>query len=291
MPVAFLPVDPLPVFEVGVLRIGRLAFGLAEQPGRLAGLGGLVAGGLPGTLGLAAERFVVPVEHPGDVHLLGDAQHGLADVVDDECGNEEDLEHGEEHRQVLHQLLLRLRHGRADRRTSGDHALLDEVQATEQQDEQDVGEGGAETLGDRVDRRLRQVDAERLHRVLPEERLVQGRVDRKIARDEAGIGRLGLVPECPPHRRGDGLSGAVGLVGQAVEHPEHDEEDGHLRHQRQTRGHGIDLVLLVELHHLFVELRLVVAMLVLQLAHLRREPLHLEHALRALQREWRGHRP
>ena len=89
---------------------------------------------------------------------------------------------------------------------------------------------------------------------------------------------------------GDGQRGAVGLVGQAVQHPEHDEEDRHLRHHRQTRGHGIDLVILVELHHLFVELRLVVAMLVLQLAHLGREPLHLEHALGALQRERGGDR-
>ena len=112
---------------------------------------------------------------------------------------------------------------------------------------------------------------------------------RQIPRDEAGISSLRFVPERLPHRGGDGLRGTVRLVRQAVEDAEHDEEDGHLRHQRQTRGHGIDLVLLVELHHLFVELRLVVAMLVLQLAHLRREPLHLEHALGALQRQRRGH--
>ena len=44
-------------------------------------------------------------------------------------------------------------------------------------------------------------------------------------------------------------------------------------------------MLLVELHHLFVELGAVVAVLGLQLAHLRRQPLHLEHALGALQRQ------
>jgi hypothetical protein len=58
-----------------------------------------------------------------------------------------------------------------------------------------------------------------------------------------------------------------------------------LGQQRQTRGHRVDLVLLVELHHLFVELGAVVAILVLQLAHLRRQLLHLEHALGALERE------
>ncbi len=58
--------------------------------------------------------------------------------------------------------------------------------------------------------------------------------------------------------------------------------------KRQTRRQRVDLVLLVELHHLFVELGAVVAVLGLQLAHLRRQPLHLEHPLGALQRQRRG---
>ena len=49
-------------------------------------------------------------------------------------------------------------------------------------------------------------------------------------------------------------------------------------------------MLLVELHHLFVELLAIVAMLVLQFAHLRRKPLHLKHPLGALEGQWSGDR-
>ena len=41
-----------------------------------------------------------------------------------------------------------------------------------------------------------------------------------------------------------GSAAPLGAYVEPVEHPEHDDEDGHLRHDRQTRGHGIDLVLL-----------------------------------------------
>ena len=84
---------------------------------------------LAGALRLAAERLVVAVEAARDVGLLGDAQHRLRHVVDDQTGQEEHLEDGEHHRQVLHQLLLRRRHRRADRGAGGDHPLLEEVQA------------------------------------------------------------------------------------------------------------------------------------------------------------------
>jgi hypothetical protein len=73
--------------------------------------------------------------------------------------------------------------------------------------------------------------------------------------------------------------------GEAVQHPVHDDEHRHLQQQREARGHRVDLVLLVQLHHLFVELLSIAAVLLLQLAHLGLQLLHLEHALGALQHE------
>ena len=71
------------------------------------------------------------VELLGDVEVLADAEQRLGDVVDHEAGDEEDLEDGEHHRQVLHQLGLVGRHRRADRGTRGNHLLLGEVEQTE----------------------------------------------------------------------------------------------------------------------------------------------------------------
>ena len=70
-----------------------------------------------------------------------------------------------------------------------------------------------------------------------------------------------------------------------MQHAIHNEEDRHLQQKRQTRGEGIDLVILIELHHLFVELLAVVFVLGLELLHLGLQALHLKHALSALQRE------
>ena len=53
---------------------------------------GLLPSGVAGALGLATERLVVAVERPGDVGLLHDAEDRLEDVVDDQGGQEEDLE-------------------------------------------------------------------------------------------------------------------------------------------------------------------------------------------------------
>ena len=64
------------------------------------------------------------------------------------AGQEEHLEDGEEHRQVLHQLLLRRRHGGADGCSSCHHALLHEVQRAEHDDEQDVPEAVGESVGE-----------------------------------------------------------------------------------------------------------------------------------------------
>ena len=152
------------------------------------------------------------------------------------------------------------------------------------------GSPSPKLLTDGVDGRLRQVEAERHHGVFAEQGLVQRGVDRQEARDETRVIGLGGVAEGAPHRRRNRQRGAFGLVGQAVQNLEHDDEHRHLRHDRQTRGHRVDLVLLIELHHLFVELGLVVAVLVLELAHLGGQALHLEHALGALQRQRCGDR-
>jgi len=50
---------------------------------------------------------------------------------------------------------------------------------------------------------------------------------------------------------------------------------------------GLIFVLLVELHHLFVQALAVTLVQVLQLAHLRLQLLHLEHSLGALQGQGR----
>ena len=73
-----------------------------------------------------------------------------------------------------------------------------------------------------------------------------------------------------------------------MEDLEHDDEDRELQQQRETRGQRIDLVLLVELHHLFVQLLAIATVLLLQPSQLRLQPLHLEHALGGLQLEGCG---
>ena len=60
------------------------------------------------------------------------------------------------------------------------------------------------------------------------------------------------------------------------------DEDRHLGQERQATPERVDLVLLVELHQLFVELLLVVLVLRLQLLHLGLRPLHGDHRLRLL---------
>ena len=72
---------------------------------------------------------------------------------------------------------------------------------------------------------------------------------------------------------------------QTVHRPEHDDEDRHLCEEWETGCQRVDLVLLVQLHHLGVQLLTVALELRLQSAHLGLQALHLEHALRALQCE------
>ena len=93
---------------------GEVPLGLREHAAAAVSLGEF-ASVLAGALRLAAEGFVVTVKAPCDVRLLPDAQHRLGHVVDDEAGEEEDLEHRERHGQVLHDLLLGGRHRRAHR--------------------------------------------------------------------------------------------------------------------------------------------------------------------------------
>ncbi len=80
------------------------------------------------------------------------------------------------------------------------------------------------------------------------------------------------------------------LVGVAHD-AEQREEDRHLHQEREATRKRVDLVLLVELHHFFVELGAVVLVLRLELLDLRLRPLHVHHRLGLLggEREEREH--
>src|SRR6266550_4821396 len=77
-------------------------------------------------------------------------------------------------------------------------------------------------------------------------------------------------------------------MSECVEEP---DEDRQLGHQRQTRGGRVDVVLLVELHQLFVELRPVALVLPLDLLHLRRVRLHVLHRVDLLHRQGNEQHP
>ena len=63
------------------------------------------------------------------------------------------------------------------------------------------------------------------------------------------------------------------------------DEDRELREHRQARRRRVDVVLPVELHQLFVLLRLVALVLLLDLLHLRREALQVLHRVDLLHRQ------
>src|SRR5512133_2167526 len=63
------------------------------------------------------------------------------------------------------------------------------------------------------------------------------------------------------------------------------DEDRELRQQRQARRRRVDVLLLVELHQLFVELLAVALVLALDLLHLRRIRLHVLHRMDLLDRQ------
>ena len=137
--------------------------------------------------------------------------------------------------------------------------------------------------------RLRQVKAERQH-------LVLAALGNKAVIELGGLGDvIGIEDDLANWNRivfaeirriAGRFIGEERWSAQPTQNPIHDEEDGHLQEQRQTRGQRIDLVLLVELHHLFVELLAIVFVLGLKLLHFGLQALHFEHALGALQSQW-----
>lgn len=72
------------------------------------------------------------------------------------------------------------------------------------------------------------------------------------------------------------------FFGQTAQNAEHNDEHRHLGQQWQTRSQRVHLVLLVELHHLFVQLLAITFVLILQLLHLWLKTLHFQHSLGAL---------
>ena len=137
-------------------------------------------------------------------------------------------------------------------------------------------------------RRLRQVEPERHHFVLTSQRnqaLIQLGCLGDVIRVEHGLADRNLVRGAELRCFTGRSVGKRRRTAQTMQHAVHDEEHRHLQQQRQARGQGIDLVLLIELHHFFVELLAVVFVLSLELLHLGLQTLHLEHALGALQRE------
>ena len=132
-----------------------------------------------------------------------------------------------------------------------------------------------------------QVEPEGVHLAGDAQVLVELRVVVEVARVE-GAEVLERPPfGCRPARpkAAAHVLGVAVRVGEAVEHPVEDDEDRHLQQQRQAAAHRVDVVLLVELHHLLVELLPVVLVLRLQLLHLRLEPLHGHHRPGALERQ------
>ena len=143
-------------------------------------------------------------------------------------------------------------------------------------DEDEVGECVEEAAGDRGGV-LRQVHPEEVLRVR-----------------QAELREVALVGVEVALRAGAERGVQVGATwGCACTGSRHDaeerEEDRHLHQERQTTRERVDLVLLVELHHLFVELGAVVLVLRLELLDLRLRPLHGDHRLRLLRGEREQH--
>ena len=96
-----------------------------------------------------------------------------------------------------------------------------------------------------------------------------------------------------PHRsRNRSLNGAGGrdVVLDRPQDPEQREQHRHLDDERQAAGERVDVVLLVELHQLFVLLLLVVLVLRLELLDLRLDALHRDHRSRLLRGQRQQHR-
>ena len=148
-------------------------------------------------------------------------------------------------------------------------------------DQQEVGERLDEPVGERRAGAPREVDAEGVHVRLADERLVEGVAVVEVLGAEALAHRRGRDDAHlhQPHLQ----AGELVRAGQPANHVEQDREDRRLDQQRKATTNGVDVVLLVERHHLFVELLAVVLVLDLQLPDFRLEPLHLDHRPGALE--------
>ena len=106
-----------------------------------------------------------------------------------------------------------------------------------------------------------------------------GRLERQVHAEERQPVRLGgedVLVQLRPH--GHGGRGRAQYV-------EERDEDRELHHQRQAPAERVHLVLLVELHHLFVELLAIALVLRLELLDLRLQSLHRQHGAGRLRGE------
>ena len=211
---------------------------------------------------------------PEDESLLPDGPEVARDPVDRHAGRQVQREHSEQQRHDLahhlHLLCLLARgHGR-------DLLLLVPGRGDHGEHQHVVGESV-----DQADFVLRR----------------HGR-DTEVHPEEAGLpeadrpgqraaGRQVLHPDVP-----GGTRMLADRLAASGEHAVERQEDRELEHQRQAPAQRVDLVLLVELHHLFVEL-LAVPTLVLGLEglDLRLQLLHLLHRARLLDRQRQHHQP
>ncbi len=146
---------------------------------------------------------------------------------------------------------------------------------TTRPDEDEVGERVEESAGHRGGV-LREVHPEEVLRVRqPELREVA------LLQVEHALG--------PGAERGVEVRRLRDVLVRLAHHPEQREEHRHLDQEGKTTRQRVDLVLLVELHHLFVELGAVVLVLRLELLDLRLRPLHRHHRLGLLGREREHH--
>ncbi len=199
--------------------------------------------------------------------MLADSPGVADEEVQDQTGREAQRDEPEEDGQDLHDrahLLVRLRGARLGLlglQVAGDHHQGHQDEERDRGPHAAVGVGGG----------LLEVDAEELE---------VGEVGggARLVEDVVGVVAEGLV-----QARERALLGDV-LIG-VPEDAEEGEEDRELHHERQAPGERVDLVLLVELHDLFVELLAVALVFRLELLDLGLDPLHGEHRLRLLGRE------
>ena len=208
-----------------------------------------------------------------DELLLAEAPEVAHQEVEDEAGGELQREEAEARSAARGDD----RHLRVHvRRVAPALAGLQEAGDDDEPDEDEVGERVEEAAGD-AGRVLREVHAQELLRV----------------RAGPSFGHVALVGVELAVRTGAERGVEVGRLRDVLVRVAHDaeerQEDRHLHQERETTRERVDLVLLVELHHLFVELGAVVLVLRLELLDLRLRPLHGHHRLGLLGREREHH--